>query len=147
MKCPYCGSLTNKVVDKRGVIGSGEIRRRRECLKCFKRFTTYEKVVAIELIVIKKDGRREIFEREKLRSGIAKALEKRPAMDQVDSLTDKIEMKIRNKDEKEISSKMIGQMVLTELKKLDTVAYVRFVSVYRQFKHLEDFTKEVEHLN
>lgn len=146
MKCPYCGDQINRVVDKRAVKSSDEIRRRRECLKCLKRFTTYEKAADLELIVIKKDGRKEPFIREKLKAGIEKALEKRPAFDQVEEIVDKIERKIRKKDTKEVTSKLIGQIVLAELKKVDIVAYLRFVSVYRQFKAPEDFAKEVEHL-
>lgn len=147
MKCPFCSAVPNKVVDKRSVIGSGEIRRRRECLNCFKRFTTYERIADLELVVIKKDGRREEFIRDKLRSGIARALEKRPAFGEVESIADRIERRLRQKGCKEIASKYIGQAVLSELKKLDSVAYLRFASVYRHFQVIEDFTKELEHLN
>lgn len=147
MKCPFCGSLVNRVVDKRMVVGSGEIRRRRECLKCVRRFTTYERLGNLVLLVIKKDGRKEPFDRDKLKTGIAKALEKRPAFDKVDHLTDVVERRIRRRDGFEISSKLIGQTVLAELKKLDSVAYLRFVSVYRQFDQPEDFTRELTSLS
>lgn len=143
MTCPFCGSSQNKVVDKRSVAHSGEIRRRRECLKCAKRFTTYERIASLELVVIKRDGRREPFLREKVRNGIVKALEKRPAENKIDELVEKIERRLRKKGQKEISSKLIGQLVLGELKKLDEVAYLRFASVYRNFKQAEDFAKEL----
>lgn len=146
MNCPFCGSRSNKVVDKRFVAGLGEIRRRRECLKCQRRFTTYERLVTQELIVIKKDGKKEIFAREKLRLGIMKSLEKRPLFDRVDLLTDKVERKLRKKGFHEVPSKTIGKYVLTELKKMDRVAYLRFASVYRRFEQLEDFTKELSAL-
>lgn len=147
MKCPFCKSAIHKVVDKRGVTGSGEIRRRRECLKCNRRFTTYEKVMQIELAVLKKDGRKEVFLREKLQAGIAKALEKRPDFDKVLAITERIEKKLRARGVKEVASKAIGQMVLIELKKLDQVAYLRFASVYRHFDGLEDFSRELKHLS
>lgn len=144
MNCPFCGSFAHAVVDKRAVIGSGEIRRRRECLKCLRRFTTYERRASLEIWVVKKDGRKEVFNREKLRSGIAKALEKRPGSSRVDELTEKIERRLKRKKSWEITSKFIGQNVLGELKKIDTVAYLRFVSVYHQFEKPEDFAKELQ---
>lgn len=147
MKCPFCSSTTNKVVDKRAVIGTGDIRRRRECLKCGKRFTTYERRAEIELWVIKRDGRRELFNLNKIKVGLSKALEKRPAFNKLDDVALRVESQLRKKVEKEVSSKLIGKLVLLELKKLDSVAYLRFVSVYRQFKQLEDFAKELEHLS
>ncbi len=143
MCCPFCSSASNKVVDKRPVSQTGEIRRRRECLKCQKRFTTYERVVTQEILVIKKDGRREVFERSKLLLGIAKALEKRPSLDKADTLAERIECKLRIKGQKEIPSRQIGQLVLAELKKLDKVAYLRFASVYRSFENPTDFAKEL----
>lgn len=146
MNCPYCRSNLNKVVDKRSVSGSGEIRRRRECLKCKKRFTTYERLSKLDLTVIKRDGRREIFDKLKLRSGIEKALEKRPSIEAVEAITDRIENKLRVQKNKEIPSKTIGKMVLTELKKTDKVAYLRFASVYRQFSEPGDFAKELTSL-
>lgn len=146
MRCQYCGSDQSSVIDKRTVPGSGEVRRRRLCLKCHRRFTTYERVREEELIVIKRNGKKEFFDRDKLRAGISKSLEKRPAFESVESLSLKIENKIRTKGKREISSKVIGQLVLTELRRIDQVAYLRFVSVYRQFADAGDFTKELEHL-
>lgn len=135
------------MVDKRsGRAGLGEIRRRRQCLKCSGRFTTYERLANLELVVIKKDGHKESFSREKLRLGIVKALEKRPGIEKADILVGKIEKRFRRKGRKEVLSKAIGQMVLTELKKLDTIAYLRFASVYRRFDDPEDFTKELSSL-
>lgn len=144
MKCPYCGSILSKVVDKRSVTGSGQIRRRRECLKCGKRFTTYETLAALEILVIKKDGKKEVFIEDKLRSGLLKALEKRPGIEKVTKIVEGIESKIRSKGLKEISSLMLGKWVLVELKKLDAVAYLRFASVYRTFSDPKDFKKELE---
>lgn len=143
MRCPFCHSLNNQVIDKRPVEKTGEIRRRRECLKCSKRFTTYERIASFDLIVIKRDGRRDEFKREKIRAGIEKALEKRPSFDKVDAMADTIEMKLRRKGIKEVTSKTIGQLVLVELKKVDTIAYLRFASVYRNFEQPEDFAKEL----
>jgi transcriptional repressor NrdR len=144
MKCPYCQSFLSKVIDKRGVGGRGEIRRRRECLKCTKRFTTYESLAKLEILVIKKDGRRELYSREKFSLGIEKALEKRPGMDLVTGLVDKIEGKLRARGIREIPSTMLGKAVLSELKKLDGVAYLRFASVYRAFVDPGDFEKELK---
>ncbi len=143
MRCPFCGSQSHKVVDKRAVASAGEIRRRRECLKCSRRFTTYERLVGLELSVVKRDGHREPFSKEKLRNGIARALEKCSAEDQVDTLVEKIERKLRRKGVQFVTSRAIGLMVLTELKKVDPVAYLRFASVYRRFGQAEDFTKEL----
>lgn len=147
MRCPFCGSAVTKVVDKRPVNLTGEIRRRRECLKCERRFTTYEKIGNVDLVVIKKDGRREPFNKDKLKSGIAKSLEKRPAVGKVDELAQKIERKLRRRRSQEVPSAMIGKAVLMELKRLDTIAYLRFASVYRQFENPEDFAKELQGLN
>lgn len=146
MRCPFCDSEQSSVVDKRAVKTSGEIRRRRECLNCHKRYTTYEKVSVGELYVVKRDGRRELFDKGKLRVGLEKALEKRPALGELDNLVRKIENKCRSIGKREVNSKVIGRMALTELKKLDQVAYLRFVSVYRQFKEADDFTKELKSL-
>lgn len=144
MNCPFCGSNLNKVVDKRGVEGRGEIRRRRECLKCSKRFTTYESLARLELLVIKKDGRRETFDVEKLKLGVSKALEKRPGIERVEKIVDKIEGKIRAKGLKEVPTAMLGKWVLAELKRVDAVAYLRFASVYRTFTDPKDFAKELK---
>lgn len=146
MKCPFCESSLSKVVDKRGVGSTGEIRRRRECLKCEKRFTTYERLAELEFIVIKKDGRREPFIKEKLASGLNKALEKRPAAQKAQEIADKIASRLRAKGLKEVHSQVLGKWVLVELKKLDPVAYLRFASVYRTFSDPKDFKKELETL-
>lgn len=146
MYCYFCGSDQSSVIDKRAVKSSGEIRRRRECLKCHRRFTTYERIFTIELFVIKKDGRREIFSIDKLRSGVAKALEKRPAATEVEAIVKRVESKLRDKGKKDIETHFIGQTVLGELKKLDKVAYLRFASVYRDFSDPGDFRKELESL-
>lgn len=147
MKCPFCGSSLSKVIDKRSVTGSGQIRRRRECLKCEKRFTTYETLAALEVLVIKKDGKKEPFIEDKLRSGLLKSLEKRPGIEKVTRIVEGIESKIRSKGLKEISSLMLGKWVLSELKKLDPIAYLRFASVYRTFSDPKDFKKELESFN
>lgn len=147
MKCPYCESILSKVIDKRAVDTRGEIRRRRECLKCSKRFTTYESLAKLEVLVIKKDGRRERFLKEKLQSGVAKALEKRPGISKAGVIVDKIESKIRAKGLREIPSQQLGKWVLSELKRLDPIAYLRFASVYRTFTDATDFRKELETLN
>ena len=146
MKCPFCQSSLSKVVDKRSVSGRGEVRRRRECLKCSRRFTTYETVAQLELAVIKKDGRREPFSEQKLHSGLLKALEKRPGIDRVPKIVDRIEARIRSKRLSEIESQAIGKWVLSELKKLDHIAYLRFASVYRDFGDPRDFAKEIKTL-
>ena len=147
MKCPFCRNEEDKVVDSRS---SGEgylIRRRRECLKCGRRFTTYERVEEVPLMVIKKDGRREPFDRKKLLSGIMKACEKRPiGMDLLEGTVDEIERVLEKKFEKEVGSSQIGELVMKKLHKLDDVAYVRFASVYRQFKDVAQFMEEVKHL-
>lgn len=146
MNCPFCKSNQSSVIDKRGVLGTGEIRRRRECLKCKKRYTTYERASIVELTVIKRDGKRQPFDINKLRAGLEKCLEKRPEFGNLDIITANIERKIRSKDRIEVESKVIGREVLSELKKVDPVAYLRFVSVYRQFKVPGDFSKELEML-
>jgi len=146
MSCPFCNSSLNKVVDKRAVNSSGEIRRRRECLKCHQRFTTYERLAKIEVLVVKKDGRKEIFDHNKLRSGIARALEKRPAFEQVEIITNRIENRLRLSRAKEIASKVIGRAVLLELKKVDKIAYLRFTSVYKKFDNPSDFAKIITSL-
>ena len=146
MKCPFCQSTLSKVVDKRSVDSRGEIRRRRECLKCSKRFTTYESIAAVEVLVIKKDGRRELFVREKLERGLFRALEKRPGIDKVSKIADRIESRIRIKRLEEVPSQTLGKWMLSELKKLDPIAYLRFASVYRTFSDPRDFKREIETL-
>lgn len=124
----------------------GEIRRRRECLKCNKRFTTYETVAAVEILVIKKNGKKELYNREKLERGLLRALEKRPGIDRISDIADRIESRIRAKRLQEVPSQKLGQWMLSELKKLDPVAYLRFASVYRTFSDPKDFEKELETL-
>lgn len=146
MRCIYCGCEESRVVDSRSVEDGNSIRRRRECERCGKRFTTYEKVDTIPLMVVKKDKRREPFDSEKLRQGILKACEKRPvSISDIDDLTSKIEMKAYA-NEQEITSAEIGEMVMEGLKELDKVSYVRFASVYRQFTDLENFIEELNKL-
>lgn len=147
MKCPYCGFDESKVIDSRPVEEGDSIRRRRECLKCEKRFTTYEKIESVPIMVIKKDKSRESFNREKLMNGLLKACEKRPVpTDKLEALTNEIENIIANTMEREITSSEIGELVMDKLKTLDEVAYVRFASVYRQFKDISTFMKELNSL-
>lgn len=147
MKCPYCGNLEDKVVDSRASGANDTIRRRRECLGCERRFTTYERLEALALMVIKKDGRREPFDRNKLLSGIMKACEKRPvATDIIEKLVDDIEHVLYERLEKEVSSKDVGELVMQRLQAIDAVAYVRFASVYRQFKDINQFMSELKDL-
>lgn len=147
MKCPYCSYFDSKVVDSRPTEEGQVIRRRRECIDCGKRFTTYEKIEKIPLIVVKKDGNRESYDRNKLLNGIIKACEKRPvSMNEIENLVDDIEMTLSNSLEKEVTSVAIGEMVMNKLKDIDEVAYVRFASVYRQFKDLNTFMEELKKL-
>ena len=145
MKCPFCGHQEDKVVDSRARSDGVAIRRRRECLSCTKRFTTYEHVEEQQLMVSKKDGRREPFDRNKLLSGLVKACEKRPiSMDQIEELVDVIEREVSANFEREVSSRQIGERVMKRLHGLDPVAYVRFASVYREFKDVEQFMRELK---
>ena len=145
MKCPYCGSKRDKVVDSRSANANQSIRRRRECLKCERRFTTYEYIEEIPLMVVKKDNRREPFDRKKLLSGIIKACEKRPIpIEKQESIVDKIERQIQRKFEKEVNANEIGELVMKNLYELDEIAYVRFASVYRQFRDVSQFMKELK---
>ncbi len=147
MKCIYCDYNESKVIDSRPTDEGTVIRRRRECLACGKRFTTYEKIEQVPLLVIKKDGRRESFDPDKIRAGVLKAIEKRPiSIEQVDKMVEDIERKVYNSLDREISSASIGEMVMEALRDLDPVAYVRFASVYRQFTDIENFRKELERL-
>ncbi len=147
MKCPYCGSRETEVVETRDSEDLETIRRRRACLKCAKRFTTYERVENINLIVIKKDGKREQFNRDKLKNGILKACEKtKVAVEKIEKIVTEIEHELRSADSVEVESKRIGQMVANKLKKIDKVAYIRFSSVFRRFVDVEDFEKEVKRL-
>ena len=147
MKCPFCGSDTDKVVDSRSAKNGESIRRRRECLKCCQRFTTYEYIEDVSLNVIKSDGTREPFDRKKLLKGIAISCAKRPiSTDKLDEIVDEITRQIETRGEREISSHDIGEMVMARLKDLDDVAYVRFASVYRKFKDKNEFLQELNRI-
>ena len=147
MKCIYCGFHESKVVDTRPLDDGASIRRRRECMKCSRRFTTYEKAEFVPVMVIKKDGRREAFDIEKIRRGIIKACEKRSvSMDVIDSMALSIEKQVQNSDKQEINVKDIGDRVMHALKEVDEVAYVRFASVYREFKDVSTFMEELKKL-
>lgn len=147
MKCPYCGFEESKVIDSRPTDEGQRIRRRRECLECGKRFTTYEVIESLPIIVIKKDKSRETFNRDKLMTGLLRACEKRPvSIDMLDNIIDEIEVIIQNSLDREVSSEKIGELVMEKLKKVDEVAYVRFASVYRQFKDINTFMSELSKL-
>ena len=147
MKCPYCGFEESKVIDSRPTDEGERIRRRRECLKCAKRFTTYELIESLPIIVIKKDRSRETFDRQKLMTGLLRACEKRPvSIETLDSIIDEIETIIQNTLDREVSSEKIGELVMEKLKATDEVAYVRFASVYRQFKDISTFMEELNKL-
>ncbi len=148
MICPFCAFDKTSVVDKREGTGGKTTRRRRACLKCGRRFTTFERVETLDLLIIKKDGKREIFDRSKLRSGIIKSCEKRPiSADDIERLIDEVEADLRKEGRGEVLSKRIGELVIRKLKKLDEIAYIRFASVYRQFADLSDFEKELAKLS
>ena len=147
MKCPFCDNPDTKVIDSRPTEEGHAIRRRRGCDRCSKRFTTYEKVEETILMVVKKDGKREAFDRNKLLRGITRACEKRPvSLAIMEGMVDEIERKLNNMMEKEVASDYIGELVMDELKKVDEVSYVRFASVYRQFTDVNTFIKEIEKL-
>ena len=147
MRCLFCGNLESKVIDSRSADDGTTIRRRRECLACGKRFTTYEKIETIPIVVIKRNGMRETFNRDKVLNGILRACEKRPVtLKEIDNLIDDVESKLYNMLEREVSSERIGEMVMERLQKLDDIAYVRFASVYRQFKDIDSFMKELNKL-
>ena len=147
MKCPYCAHLGDKVVDSRESKEGEVIRRRRECLECSKRFTSYERIDEIPYMVVKKDGTRERFERQKLLAGLLKACEKRPvSVAALDAIADKVESALQERPEKEIPTVEVGAFVMEELKKLDKVAYVRFASVYRHFRDIGEFMSELTDL-
>ncbi len=145
MKCPFCGHKEDKVIDSR-MSGEGtSIRRRRECLKCGKRFTTYEYVEEAPLMVVKRDGTRQRFDRERIKTGVIKACEKRPvSMDKIEEIVDEVEREIQRKSDKEVKSTDIGNLVMEKLYELDEVAYVRFASVYRRFKDVSHFMQELQ---
>ena len=147
MKCPYCAHLESKVVDSRPADEGASIRRRRECLSCHKRFTTYETIESLPLMVIKKDGSRQSFDRNKVMGGLIRACEKRPVPYQIlEQLVAEIEQVLQNQMEREVSSAQIGELVMERLKKVDEVAYVRFASVYREFKDIGTFLAELNNL-
>jgi len=145
MNCPYCGNTTLKVTDKRA--SPNGIRRRRECLKCRKRFTTHEKVDFGDFFVIKKDNSREKFNKEKLERGIYRAFEKRPvSKEEIEKMINEIEEQLRRKGKKEVRSSVIGEIIMKKIKKIDNIAYIRFASVYRNFQDIDDFKKELKEL-
>ncbi len=144
MKCPYCNEDETKVIDSRPVDDNCSIRRRRQCEKCGRRFTTYEKLETMPLMVIKKNNSRETYDRSKIESGVIRSCHKRPvSTQQIDSMIDEIENQIFNMEEREVSTNMIGELVMERLKELDEVAYVRFASVYREFKDVNTFMEEL----
>ena len=147
MKCPYCSYEESKVIDSRPTDEGERIRRRRECLNCQKRFTTYEIIESLPIVVIKKDKSREVFNRDKLVNGMLKACEKRPvSINDIERAVDDIEAKLQNSLDREVTSVRIGELVMEKLKNIDEVAYVRFASVYRQFKDINTFMSELEKL-
>lgn len=147
MKCPFCGELDNKVIDSRVSKDGSVIRRRRECIDCSRRFTTYEHIEEIPIMIIKKDGRREIFSRDKVRSGMQRACQKLDiSMNVIEDFIDELERDLRETGEKEIPSRMVGEKVMSQLHSLNDIAYVRFASVYREFKDVNDFIAELKTL-
>lgn len=145
MKCPFCNNENTRVIDSRPAEDNNSIRRRRMCDECGKRFTTYEKVETIPLVVIKKDNNREPYERSKIEAGVMRACHKRPiSVHQINAMIDEVEVAIFNREEREIASKVIGEMVMDKLKDLEAVAYVRFASVYREFKDVNTFMDELK---
>lgn len=147
MKCPFCGDLEDKVVDSRLAREGQLIRRRRECLSCKRRYTTYERIEETQPVVVKKDGRREPFDRQKILAGLKKACEKRPIKtDDIEAVADRIEKRVQEKGETEVPSRIIGEEIMRELRDLDQVAYVRFASVYRDFKDIDQFMSELQSL-
>ncbi|MBQ8995792.1 MAG: transcriptional repressor NrdR [Oscillospiraceae bacterium] len=147
MRCPYCGASDTKVIDSRPSDDDLKIRRRRECIVCAKRFTTYEAVETTPLILVKKNGERELFDREKLLKSMLKACEKRPiSAAQLSGVCDRVEKNLLNRLEKEISTEIVGELVMDELKQIDKVAYIRFASVYRDFRDIETFLKAINEI-
>lgn len=147
MRCPYCNFPESKVIDSRPTDESNSIRRRRECLSCGKRFTTYETVESVPLVVVKKDGSRQAFDRNKILNGLVKACEKRPvSMEVLEKTVSEIEQKLLNSMDREVPSERVGELVMDALKEVDQVAYVRFASVYRQFKDIDSFMAELNKL-
>ena len=147
MKCPFCAHNDDKVIDSRSSDEDKSVRRRRECMKCKKRFTTYEYIEEVPLMIIKKDGRRESFDRNKIISGIMKACEKRPvSVEKIEALVERVEKELQKSFDKEVKAQVVGNLVMDALHKVDEVAYVRFASVYRQFKDINQFMKELKDL-
>ena len=147
MKCPYCGAEESKVIDSRPTEDSERIRRRRECLSCHKRFTTYETMESLPLMVVKKDGSRQSFDRNKVMNGLIRACEKRPvSFSTMEEIVNEIEQTLQNEREREVSSAESGELVMERMKKVDEVSYVRFASVYRQFKDIDSFMRELNKL-
>jgi transcriptional repressor NrdR len=147
MKCPFCAHLHDKVVDSRESKDGDAIRRRRQCLKCKRRFTSYERIDEIPSVVVKKDGRRERFDRQKVLAGILKACEKRPvSMSQLETIADNAESMVQESSEREVATRVLGEMIMKELRNLDKVAYVRFASVYLDFKDVQEFMSELKDL-
>ena len=147
MKCPFCGHLHDKVVDSRESKEGEAIRRRRQCLGCHRRFTSYERIDEIPYMAVKKDGRRERFDRQKVLAGLLKACEKRPvSMIQLEAIADKAETTVQESSDREVSTRVLGEMIMDELKNLDKVAYVRFASVYLDFKDVQEFMSELKDL-
>lgn len=148
MRCPHCGASNDKVVDSRASQAGAAIRRRRECLDCGERFTTYEYVEAFSLVIIKRDGRREPYDRQKLQTGLVTACKKRPVSTaQLEELVHTVEGRLQNLGQREVPSREVGELVMEELRKLDQVAYVRFASVYRDFKTTDQFRDELDRLS
>ena len=147
MKCPFCGQVEEKVVDSREARDAAVIRRRRECLNCRRRFTTYERIEEVQLMVVKKDGRREPFDRNKILSGLLKATQKRPvSVAELEKIAEEVEARLMEQPDREMNSGKIGELIMARLYELDEVAYVRFASVYRQFKDVHEFVEEVKGL-
>lgn len=147
MKCPFCSFEESKVIDSRSADDGERIRRRRECLKCGKRFTTHEVIETVPLIVVKRDKSREVFDRNKLTAGILRACEKRPvSLEQIDNIVDAIEGKLQSSVDREVTSMKIGELAMEQIKEIDEVSYVRFASVYRQFKDINTFMEELNKL-
>ncbi len=147
MRCPYCGHGEDRVVDSREVSEGGQVRRRRECMLCQRRYTTYERIEEVPALVVKRDGQREPYDRSKVLAGLVRACQKRPVTSrQLESMADDVEAALSKKDEREIRSEEIGQILMSHLRELDQVAYVRFASVYRRFEDIEQFLAELERL-
>lgn len=145
MRCPFCGHVDDKVIDSRSAQDGSSVRRRRECLKCERRFTTYEYIEEPTLMVVKKDGRREPFDRKKISAGVIKACEKRPiSIERIEKLVISVEQTLQKKYDKEVDAAAVGEIVMDKLARLDQVAYVRFASVYRKFKDVSQFMKELK---